>query len=265
MARQLPNIDIDGIPFFVDVDRAELVDAANPANTIPFSDMKYTDEVYLFDFDTKERNLPLVRSAPEDIVEVKVPHMVVLDPEGMAEKHGMPLEEIRQKKDLDLAVDVAWLDSRRSGILPKINIAGSDFIVDMRLKELRAADNTDKRIDLNSLHMDDNGEQYIGFYKPASKEIVRIDHKIVNIPKGVVMLKIPNELKLDPLGVAREYGVDEISFLRSHPPQRNLQATVVPLSETGVPQLVERNRKQLAQKQNGKHLRPDRGRRSQKP
>jgi hypothetical protein len=50
-------------------------------------------------------------------------------------------------------------------------------------------------------------------------------------------------IQLDPIAVAREYGIGETDLLNDHPFQMNLKAKVTPLSETGLPEYIQNNKR----------------------
>lgn len=133
------------------------------------------------------------------------------------------------------------LARRLAGELPQIDIAGTAFVVDWQQKELRAADDASKKISLEYMPMDEDRKHYICFYHLPSMSVVIIDDTITSLPEDTVMLQIPNQLALDPVGVAREYGLKDTAVLQTYPLQASLKATVVPLAETGLPDFIRRN------------------------
>ena len=72
-----------------------------------------------------------------------------------------------------------------------------------------------------------------------------IDPKLTEFPQGVIQIKLPNEIGLDPVATARKYGMNERELLRRYPIQKELKAEVIPLSETGIPRLIRQNKEQL--------------------
>jgi len=250
MQRQLPIITIQGTSFIVDVAKGELRQSDNPANSISFDDMQDKGTHYSFSYDRIEKNLPSsFKSAGNDIVKVTILQMVDLDPMAMAEKHGLEITKLQGKNDFELIVDQQVLVERLNGRLPTINIAGHDFIVDLRLNELRPENDFSTRIDLRNLDISNDGEKFLCFYHPASKNVVEINPALMDLPKGVVMLEIPNELNLDPVAVARKYGLEDREFLRQYPLHKKLEAKVIPLSETGLPALILKNKQAIAKQQ----------------
>lgn len=157
--------------------------------------------------------------------------------------------------------DEALVAARLNGILPRIDIAGYPFIVDWRLKELRPVDDFSTRLDLRHMPMSDDGEKYLCFYHVPTRCEWKANDSITAVPKDVVLLEIPYELKLDPVSVARQYGLKDTELLENHPIQKELKAKVIPLEETGLPDLIKQNREKLkypvrskTQKQKGKGL-----------
>jgi hypothetical protein len=74
------------------------------------------------------------------------------------------------------------------------------------------------------------------------------------------VLEIPYEIKLDPVAVAREYGIGEIDLLTDHPFQMKLAAKVTPLLETGLPDFIKQNLENRSNQQDNDEPGPKRGR-----
>jgi hypothetical protein len=135
------------------------------------------------------------------------------------------------------------LQQRKSGKLPEIDIAGTMFYVEVRLRELRADYKLMSRINLDKLENGPDGESYRFAFNTETKRLVDIDPKITEWPKDVVIVEIPDDLKLDPYSVARENGIDPEEFVKKHPIEKELKAKIIPLSETSFPELMEKNKK----------------------
>lgn len=229
--------------FVVDIDRQTLRQTDNPDNEISFiNQMQDMGDHYLLSWDAATKN---AGDNPDRVKQLIIPPLSALDPEGMSEKHGMPLEQMAGKTDFEIIVDQEALKARLDGTLPQIDIAGDKFIVDLRLHELRHAEYFFPVISLKSLDLTDDGWHFEAFYEPIMKQVVAIDPKLTEFPNGVVKIKLPNELGLDPVGTARIYGMSERDLLRRYPIQKELKALVIPLSETNVPRLIQQNRDQL--------------------
>lgn len=136
---------------------------------------------------------------------------------------------------------------RKLGILPQIEIAGEHFFIDLRLQELRHVRDFTPILSLKKFTLTEDSEQYWAFYHLMLRQIIDIDPKLTEFPDNVILIKIPNELGLDPIGAARIYGIDDVEVLKEYPIRENLKAEVVPLSETQVPAWIAANRKALQQ------------------
>ena len=244
--RLLPTFTIKDTCFLVDIEKQVLRQTNDLSNEISFiKDMQDKGNHYLLNYDFVEKRCPGVILDPLTIIDVQVPPLVELDPEGMAAKYGITVEQLKGKTDFEVIVDQELLALRHKGVLPQINIAGEQFIVDLRLQELRHASNFHPVISLKSFDLTNDGWKYEAFYHPMMKQLVGIDPKLTEFPDGVIKIQLPNEIGLDPVGTARQYGMGERELLRRHPIQKELKAAVIPLSETNIPALIQRNREQL--------------------
>jgi hypothetical protein len=144
-------------------------------------------------------------------------------------------DPVQQKQAAEL------LKIRLTGKLPHIDLAGTDFTIDWRLRQMRETELPWKHISFENLEMDESGEVYLVFYHTETHEIFIPEEDIIELPENVVVLEIPNEFKLDPVAVARDYGIGETDLLAEHPIQITLTAKVTPLSESGLPEFIENN------------------------
>jgi hypothetical protein len=152
------------------------------------------------------------------------------------------------------------LKIRLSGVLPHIDLAGTDFTIDWRLRQLRETNQPWNHINLEEMEMDEFGKAYLCFYDIINHEIYIPDESITELPEDVVVLEIPYELKLDPVAVARDYGIGETDLLGEHPIQQTLAAKVSPLSQSGLPELIEINLKRRDNNQSNNQRHPNLGR-----
>jgi hypothetical protein len=138
--------------------------------------------------------------------------------------------------------DAELIERRLAGVLPLIDMDGRDFIVDWRLRELRAVNDPADRITLKGLPYDPKEFHYICFYNTQIRQTVIPDIHMIELPKDVVVLFIPDEITLDPVAVAREMGEADTYLLSRYPIQRGLKVKVTPIEQTEMVQLVQRNR-----------------------
>lgn len=257
--RPLPIFTIEGITFLVDLDKQVLRQTNDLSNEISFiKDMLDKGTHYRLFYDPERKNVPRQTYDPMQLKEIEVPPLVTLDPEGMAARYGTTVEQLKGKTDFEVIVDQELLEQRLSGALPRINIAGEQFIVDLRLQELRHAQHFHPVLSLKSFNLSNDGWKYEAFYHPVMKQVVRIDPKLTEFPDSVIKIELPNEIGLDPIGAARGYGLNMRDLLRLHPIRRELKATVIPLSETHIPALIQSNREQLQKDhaENARRMRP---------
>lgn len=244
MERQLPILTIEGADFVVDVVHQELRELDNPLNTISFLEMKDNGTHYSLNYDPTEKNLP---GLFKQSIVVDIPQMVQLDPEGMAAHHGISVEEVKSKTDFDIIVNKHLVALREKVTLPIIDIAGHPFFVDLRLDSLRPKDDfTTTGIqfsDIDHCLLEDERVYQIT-YNPDTRTYADIDfEKITAIPKDIIVVEIPFQPTLDPVGYARKYGLDAREILRAHPPVADMKAKIVPWSETPINEIIERNLK----------------------
>ena len=142
---------------------------------------------------------------------------------------------------LDPDSSIQLLARRLMGALPHIDIAGIDFTVDWRLRELRETAAPWNKINLELLRESESGEEYLGLYDIKEKKLYELNDQITAVPENVVGLEIPHEIKLDPVAVAREYGLDIAEFVQRNPIVKDLKAFIRPVTETGLPELVAEN------------------------
>jgi hypothetical protein len=156
--------------------------------------------------------------------------------EARVEKIRTRMEDpIEQHKAAEL------LKIRQSGKLPHIDLAGTDFTVDWRLRQMRDTEQPWNNIGFDDFEMDDYGDKYLCFFNTKTHELYMPPEDLIELPEHVVVLEIPNELDLDPVAVAREYGSDLSELLREYPITEKLAAKVSPLSDTGLPAVIENN------------------------
>jgi len=95
MNRELPEIEILGTVFQVDVVRAELREKDNPLNVIFFSQMEHDGYSYFLKYDKQTRNIAaLYEPGNDNYTTIELPLMVSLDPKGVAMKYGIDMADL---------------------------------------------------------------------------------------------------------------------------------------------------------------------------
>lgn len=241
-----PGYSIGHTHFIVDIEKQALVEFQRPANEISFiRDMQDLQTHYLLRFDPKTGSAAGGQLADDLVQLIKVPQLTELDPLNMSAKYGIPAAQLKGKSDFEVMVDQEALAIRRQGKLPLIDVNGEDFVVDLRMQELRHAEYFYPILSLHSFELTNDGWNYEAFYHPIMKQTVEIDPKLLEMPDHIVRIKLPNEIGLDPVSAARIYGIDERELLRRYPIQKDLKAEIIPLSETGIPRLIQQNKEKL--------------------
>jgi hypothetical protein len=231
MQQKFPLWMVEDDVYYVNVDKGELRQVDVPENAISFHDMEDKGSHYVFLYDRAAKKL-ISSSGPIDhqVVRVVIPPMVRLDPQAMAMKYGLQLADLADKNDFEIIIDRELLTARLKGRLPRIDIAGLRFKVNLHLHELTCDEKEFTRIDLRHMDLSDDGESMMCLYNIEFYHVAYFNEDLRAPPRSTVMLKIPGELQLDPVGIALRNGHDMRSFLRRHPLQRKLRAAVIPFS-----------------------------------
>ena len=244
--RLLPVLIIEGTSFLVDIDKQVLRQTNNLSNEISFIDhMHDYGNRYRLVYDLDKKTVAGDLRNVERFKIIDIPTLAQLAPEELSEKYGIDMNELKGKSDFEITVNQEALELRHQGVLPRISLLDEQFVVDLRLYELRHARNFHPVISLRSFHLTLDRNHYEGFYHTSFKQPVLIDHLLTEFPDNVVKLRVPNDFGLDPVGAARARGLDERIVLRHYPIQLDLKAEVIPLSETYIPGLIRQNRQQL--------------------
>jgi hypothetical protein len=248
--RELPLFAIEGTDFVVDVGKHEFREKDHPANRISFfDDISDAGDHYFLLYDRSTKNYPRGGIDPSVIVEVPIPQMAELDPEGMAAKYGLTVDQVKGKTDFEIIVDQELLAERLAGRLPRIGIAGEQYIIDLHLKELRPEDGFGPAMHLLKLELSPDEDRYTCYFDPVFRQVVQVDPEITELPKGLVLLEIPFMSKLDPVGMAEAYGMEPRDVLKRYPIQKELMAKVTPAAESPLAALVQRNRQRESERE----------------
>ena len=109
MERKLPIAEIAGTSFYVDVIGEELRQADNGGNRISFNELTENKGGYSFIYDPHTKNVP--QSSPDTenksggLVKVTLPALMELDPAGLAEKYGIPIEILASGAEVPVKVN----------------------------------------------------------------------------------------------------------------------------------------------------------------
>ncbi|WP_432328041.1 hypothetical protein ACRQ5D_33990 [Mucilaginibacter sp. P25] len=140
------------------------------------------------------------------------------------EHNGWPREIPGQP----LSADVLTL-RRLAGFLPHIDLAGEDFTIDWRLKELRETAKPWNSLRIREMELSPEGGAYLAFYDKKDHRLYKGDPASPEVQDNMVIIKIPNELTLDPVAVGWECGLNDLSLLAANPIREKLVAQVIPV------------------------------------
>jgi len=255
---------IGATPFMIDNVLQLLRQFNKRENVITYDELKREDGYYIAEFNRNHNKVSAEWRGPgenrEHILNVFIPAPVIDAPGSITEDFRNELNILSQDKDWGIYLADHDTAMRLSGKLPHIDLAGTDFTVDWRLKELRETERPWKNFSLKDMEISDNGEEYLCFYNTETHELFEADEKLYEMPKNVVVLEIPNELKLDPVAVAGEYGIGATDLLIEYPFQMSLTAKATPLAETGLSKFIEENIRRRDNDFSGHNATPKRGR-----
>jgi len=240
--RKLPEILIEDKAYVVDVSFGELREQNNPSNIVRFDNLELADGKYIVYYDEKTMKLDHFDQGQKSI---KIEQMVVLDPEGVAIKHGLEVKDLPEN-DSELTTDPSLIDRRiNKGELPQIKILDEYLYVDLRMDQLRSANKFWKIIDLSQCR-DEYSNKYSFLYNKLKREVIEIPGDITAYPKNAVLVELPAEIVLDPVAVGRMEFSDELAMLKNgFPLQHKLEARLHPISNSYLPSLIHSNRKLL--------------------
>lgn len=123
----------------------------------------------------------------------------------------------------------AVIARRLVGYLPIINICGQPFFIDIRAQQLRSVADYGKYVPFYLMQADPmtHGRQFL--YDPNVKELYHPLDNDASLPDKLVLVHLPFELQMDPIGVARMNGYDMDLALKMYPVQKELKAIVTEL------------------------------------
>ncbi|RKE47174.1 hypothetical protein [Sphingobacterium detergens] len=258
--RELPIYNLHGTDFYVDVNKLLLSEAGDLGNKLFIRDMDDNGSFYEFEYDKREKCIVMpdfhMCEQIEDIVNATLPPLGQLDPERMAQKYGYEVAQIKGMSDQQIFGNQPGLKDRLSGALPEIELLpGHIFVVDWKHRYLLIKDDNEHGIlhFSNMLKTKDETAYLCAYHIPSHSEY-KYEAGDSSIPKDVIILEIPYELKLDPVAVALEYKVDINKTVRVFPVQKELRANRVRLSKEQASGIFELFRKKQEEQSQNKGL-----------
>ena len=254
---------IGSAPFIIDSKQREFRRFNRPENKIPFEDLKNEGAFYSHRYTGKAIGV-YEKIDLDNLLDVTIDLIIpalVIDSDGlMTAALQNDLNLMSQKEGWGFFLGDDNLAMRLSGKLPHIDLAGTDFTIDWRLKELRETELPWNQLQLETMEISDSGLEYLCFYHTETHELFEPDETLMELPEKVVVLEIPYELILDPVAAAVSCGLNATDLLNEHPFKPHLTAKVTPLAETGLPEFITKNLNRQDTRFPGNGMVPKRGR-----
>ncbi|MBN9293599.1 MAG: hypothetical protein J0G96_06435 [Flavobacteriia bacterium] len=224
------NIFIDHVPFCYDREKDLLFQVGNIDNQLSRGQLNEQDNsvVCIFDKNTLKIHTDTNTDPQmEHRIKVTIPKAFV---EGLDYNAVAAVNAESHSKQWNIYLPDDRVIERLSGQRPEIDIAGERYIIDWRWKELRYVNDPRIRLFIEDFEKIENGSVYSGLYNLKTKtmaDYLQLDQKM----EDLVILHVPNEFVLDPVGVAREYGLKQTALLNRFPICDSLKAKIQPLDE----------------------------------
>ena len=200
MERELPRYMIRTDEFEVDMRAGELRLVKDPSKTLAFfkMDIKDGNLNFLYDHVTQKMVLPGYKISPDgnQLIEKIVLPTAALDPKFRkeVEQEAKEAEQlIRSGKSIYNKPggihEWSGINDGKAGLLPMVNLYGTEFFLDLRMKELRQVDNHANAIPFKALEPEEF--HFTLFYNTSSRNafngsfmqaIVRDDVKALLLP-----------------------------------------------------------------------------------
>lgn len=222
-----PIFTIAGTDFYVEIHSQTLIEVADPKNYLPVGDMTDMGDRYRFPYHPTYKNWPCELDDPRESFDVEVPYLITLDPEGIAGKHSIDPEELKGRKDIEfLNPNYEGFLARIAGKLPTIEIAGDEYVIDLENTQLRLTTGAGQQLSFNDMQKgcplyEDFSYRFA--YDTAGRKLVPIESASHD---NAIMVVLPDEVVLDPVGLARRLGYSDDHYIRDYPIAKKLVAEI---------------------------------------
>lgn len=222
-----PIFTIAGTDFYVEIHSQTLIEVADPKNYLPVGDMSDMGDRYKFPYHPTYKNWPCELDDPRESIDVEVPNLITLDPEGIVRKHHIDPEELKGRKDMEfLNPNYEGFLARIAGKLPTIEIAGDEYVIDLENTQLRLNTDGGQQLSFNDMQKgcplsDDFSYRFA--YDMVGKKLVPIESASHD---NAITVVLPDEILLDPVALARRLGYSDDHYIRDHPIAKKLVAVI---------------------------------------
>lgn len=232
MNNELTIYPIEGNAFQVDVMKEMLIEVAQPTNVIRFADMDFNGSFYSFNYDPVFKNIHSPFDDYDDVVQIRVPLMMELDPERMAQKYKIDLEQCNEAFKVILMVHEQAFVERLRGTLPELRIGNRTYLVDLADWRFRPKYHTDlPDIPTKVFSMLKDGQTLACLYEDKTGNTYNMHSNPDSLPRGLQLLSVKPMVRLDPIGMARLNRLDDFYFAREIGPQSAHTASLQPVTK----------------------------------
>jgi hypothetical protein len=230
----------DNRPFIIDLEKDELRQYNRPSNTISFNTLEISG--FLFSLELNGSTF-------------KIPQTLFQMPDKLTPLMRTAINLRSRDENWGIYIGDETVARRLSGELPHIEIAGTDFTIDWRLRELRETAEPWKKININDLDMTEDYTSYGFFYDTDKHAVFDFNETVTEMPQNVVIAEIPNEYGLDPVAVARESELADAALLTQNPLMLKQTSEIKPINGIGLEKFVQENKERLNQNSGRKNSR----------
>ncbi|WEK36111.1 MAG: hypothetical protein P0Y53_01235 [Candidatus Pseudobacter hemicellulosilyticus] len=229
MERELPDFELNGVVFTVDVDTAQIAMKEDASSFEWLFDLPEEKNRYILHFNNKTGRIAKPWENGDGVVIFHVPQLTALDPEGMAMKYKTPLAIIKKMNDFDVLVNKEVLKERLRGKLPTIEILGQVYTVDIEggiLKPLH-------RLDLPNITTAylERFEELHAYEIPYNLErrcmVDATPQEVLRRPADYKIVRVPLLEELDRIGFNKKRGFDLYKRIKLNPPKAHHHSEVI--------------------------------------
>lgn len=239
---------IAGEGYSIDIQNNSLVNIQNPKVELSIYDMLYAPDGYYFNFEANEKRI-LIINKKED-AKLRMPHLCTMIPDKVASHYNLDSYDLHTKTDYEVLIDKQSILDRQMGKLPIVDIAGSRYVVDFESKSLKLESNTQnseiKFVDLIPYY-DQALRTAVFPYNPEKQKIQDFDwYSLQEIPKDLVLIKIPHHNELDPIGAYRTNHLSVKDSITKIQQKTFIKATTIDWKDTRLPEIIKENNAKIS-------------------
>ncbi len=232
------SYDIFNTTYLVDVFREELREKGNPQNVIPLQGLSYSEQGYVIPYHVAMNRMATAQEIKRNEHQIALlPQLSSIDPTGMAKRTGLKTGQVYGKSDFILLQNPLSLLQRKMNFLPKIQIAGRQYVADIDKLEFTSNDFDQPLVLKFTPHPDHLRDETFccsGYLHLGTRKLVEFDQNIKQIPEYVIFFRLPPLSEIDPYLWAQKNHIDITHWLRWHPIKTDLKAQVLPIEQSPV-------------------------------